>query len=172
MPAGMPLTVYASRLMLVAGREEDEMSTLTERMAQWSPARRKRVAEPAQALVAEEMSLRNPRRARKQTQTQVRAPRSSRSSGDVSRLEQRSDLLISTLSGYVAAMDGKLTLVAEFPNWPPVALTGWCPWRRCCPSAWPSTFGSPKPPHHLTEQVRLIELRDGVVDFQHRPAPS
>ena len=43
---------------------------------------------------------------------------------NVSRLEQRSDLLISTLSGYVAAMGGKLSLVAEFPDRPPVSLTG------------------------------------------------
>ena len=43
------------------------MSTLTQRMGQLPPARRKRVEEHAQALVAEEMSLRNLRRARKQT---------------------------------------------------------------------------------------------------------
>ena len=34
------------------------------------------------------------------------------------------DLLISTLSGFVAAMGGKLSLVVEFPDRPPVALTG------------------------------------------------
>ena len=38
-------------------------------------------------------------------------------------MEQRTDLLISTLSGYVEAMGGKLRLVAEFPDRPPVALT-------------------------------------------------
>ena len=43
---------------------------------------------------------------------------------NVSRLEQRSDLLISTLSGYVEAMGGKLNLVAEFPDRPPITLTG------------------------------------------------
>jgi hypothetical protein len=34
---------------------------------------------------------------------------------NVSRLERRADLLLSTLSSYVAAMGGKLRLVAEFP---------------------------------------------------------
>ena len=34
---------------------------------------------------------------------------------NVSRLEQRTDLLISTLSSYVEAMGGKLSLAAEFP---------------------------------------------------------
>ena len=43
---------------------------------------------------------------------------------NVSRLEQRTDLLISTLSSYVEAMGGKLSLVAEFPDRPPVTLTG------------------------------------------------
>jgi hypothetical protein len=31
-------------------------------------------------------------------------------------VEQRSDLLISTLRGYVEAMGGRLSLIAEFPN--------------------------------------------------------
>ena len=42
----------------------------------------------------------------------------------VSRLEQRSDLLISTLRGYVEALGGRLSLVAEFPDKEPVILTG------------------------------------------------
>lgn len=43
---------------------------------------------------------------------------------NVSRIEKRSDLLISTLSDYLEAMGGKLNLVAEFPDRPPVTLTG------------------------------------------------
>ena len=104
------------------GREEDEMSTLTERMARLPPARRKRVDERALALITEEMSLRDLRRARKQTQVRI-AEKLRINQENVSRLEQRSDLLISTLSGYVAAMGGKLSLVVEFPDRPPVALT-------------------------------------------------
>ena len=42
----------------------------------------------------------------------------------VSRLEKRSDLLLSTLRNYVEAMGGELRLVAEFPDQPPVMLTG------------------------------------------------
>ena len=99
------------------------MSSLTERMAQLPSARRKRIEERAQALIAEEMSLRDLRRARKQTQVRV-AEKLRINQENVSRLEQRSDLLLSTLSGYVAAMGGKLSLVVEFPDRPPVALTG------------------------------------------------
>ncbi len=40
----------------------------------------------------------------------------------ISRLEKRSDMLLSTLSRYVEAMGGKLELVARFPNRPPVVI--------------------------------------------------
>jgi transcriptional regulator with XRE-family HTH domain len=40
----------------------------------------------------------------------------------ISRIERRSDLLLSTLRRYVQAMGGELELVARFPNRPPVSL--------------------------------------------------
>lgn len=40
----------------------------------------------------------------------------------VSRLERRSDMLLSTLRAYVEAMGGKLELVAQFPDRPPVVI--------------------------------------------------
>ena len=43
---------------------------------------------------------------------------------NVSRIEKRSDLLLSTLRSYIAAMGGDLKLIVEFPDRPPVALTG------------------------------------------------
>lgn len=99
------------------------MTTLTERMNKLPASRRKRVEERAKALIAEEMCLRDLRKARRQTQVQV-AKELGINQENVSRIEKRSDLLISTLSGYVQAMGGKLSLVAEFPDRPPVALTG------------------------------------------------
>ena len=42
----------------------------------------------------------------------------------VSRLEKRSDLLLSTLRKTVEAMGGSLSLIAEFPDRAPVVLTG------------------------------------------------
>ena len=42
----------------------------------------------------------------------------------VSRLEQRSDLLLSTLRRTVEAMGGKLSLIATFPDRPPVEISG------------------------------------------------
>ena len=99
------------------------MTTLTERLDQLPLARRKKVEQRARALIAEEMSLQDLRKARKQTQVRV-AKKLGINQENVSRIEKRSDLLISTLSSYVEAMGGKLSLVAEFPDRPPITLTG------------------------------------------------
>ena len=99
------------------------MKTLTERIGKLPEARRKKVEERARALIAEEMSLRDLRKARKWTQVRV-AKELGINQENVSRIEKRSDLLLSTLSGYVEAMGGTLRLVAEFPDRPPVELTG------------------------------------------------
>jgi len=40
----------------------------------------------------------------------------------ISRLEQRSDMLLSTLRLYIESLGGKLQLVAQFPGRPPVLL--------------------------------------------------
>lgn len=99
------------------------MTTLKQRMERLPTARRKRIEARTAQLVAEEMSLRDLRQARKKTQVRV-AKELGIKQENVSRIEKRADLLISTLSDYVEAMGGKLRLVAEFPDRPPVALTG------------------------------------------------
>ena len=99
------------------------MTSLAERMNKLPEARRQKVEERAKALIAEEMSLQDLRKARKQTQTRI-AQQLGINQENVSRIEKRSDLLLSTLSGYVEAMGGKLSLVVEFPDRPPIALTG------------------------------------------------
>src|SRR2546422_7282471 len=88
-----------------------------------SPARRKKVESRAAELIAEEMSRQELRRAREQTQVQV-AKILGITQDSVSRLEQRSDLLLSTLRSYIAALGGSLSLVAEFPDQNPVLLSG------------------------------------------------
>ena len=99
------------------------MTTLTEKMNSLPEARRKKVEKRAEKLIAEEMSLRDLRKALRRTQSRV-ASDLGINQENVSRIERRTDLLISTLSGYVEAMGGKLHLVAEFPDRPPVTLTG------------------------------------------------
>ncbi len=88
-----------------------------------SPAQCKKVEARAAALIAEEMTLQDLRKARKLTQ--VRMAKSLGITQDsVSRLEKRTDLLLSTLRKTVEAMGGNLSLVAEFPDRAPVVLAG------------------------------------------------
>jgi len=91
------------------------MSTLTQRMKELNRARGKKVERRAAELISQEMTLQELRRARKLTQ--VRLAKALRISQDgVSRLERRTDLLLSTLRKSVEAMGGRLSLVAEFPD--------------------------------------------------------
>lgn len=98
------------------------MSNLEHILKDLSPARRKKINARARQLVTEEMSLRELRAAQKQTQLSVAEALGIGQDG-VSRLEKRSDLLLSTLRGYVEAVGGRLSLVAEFPDRDPVVLT-------------------------------------------------
>ena len=100
-----------------------QVTTLREELESLPDDRRKRIEKAANALITDEMTLRDLRKARNQTQARV-AERLGINQENVSRIEQRSDLLISTLSGYVEAMGGKLNLVAEFPDRPPITLAG------------------------------------------------
>ncbi len=88
-----------------------------------SPAQRKKVEDRAAKLIAEEMTLRELRRARKLTQVRM-AKALGTTQDSISRLEKRSDFLLSTLRKTVKAMGGNLSLVAEFPDRPPVVLSG------------------------------------------------
>jgi DNA-binding XRE family transcriptional regulator len=88
-----------------------------------SPAQRKKVEARAAQLIAEEMTLRELRHARQLTQVRM-AKKLGITQDSVSRLEKRSDLLLSTLRKTVEAMGGNLSLVAEFPDRTPVVLSG------------------------------------------------
>jgi DNA-binding XRE family transcriptional regulator len=102
---------------------------VNEKIRKLSPAQRKRMEARAVELIAEEMTLRELRRARKLTQVRMAKALGITQDG-VSRLEKRSDLLLSTLQKTVKAMGGNLSLVAEFPDRPPVVLSGISESRR------------------------------------------
>ncbi len=99
------------------------MTNLEQIKKKLSPVRRKKVEARAAQLIAEEMTLRELRRARKLTQVRV-AKELGISQDGVSKLEKRSDLLLSTLRKTVEAMGGSLSLIAEFPDRDPVVLSG------------------------------------------------
>ena len=95
--------------------------SLDEVMNKFTPAQRARVESRAKELIEEELTLRDLRQAQHLTQERM-AELLGVEQENVSRLERRADLLLSTLSSYVAAMGGKLRLIAEFPNRKPVAV--------------------------------------------------
>ena len=98
-------------------------TTLKEKMAQLPPERRARIEAEADRLHAEYLTLKDLRRAKELTQEQVAETLGIRQA-TVAQLEKRSDLLLSTLRGYVEAMGGRLRLMVEFPGRPPVTLEG------------------------------------------------
>ena len=98
-------------------------TNVNDKIRKLSPAQRRKVEARAAQLIAEEMTLRELRHARKLTQVRM-AKTLGITQDSVSRLEKRSDLLLSTLRRTVEAMGGNLSLVAEFPDRAPVFLSG------------------------------------------------
>ena len=97
--------------------------TASEIIATLPKERQERIQHRSEELVQEYMALQELRKALTLTQTDV-AEKLHISQDGVSRLEQRSDLLLSTLRKYIQAMGGELSIIARFPNHPPVELVG------------------------------------------------
>ena len=95
--------------------------SLDDHLKKLTPERRAQVEARTKELIEDELTLRDLRQAQHLTQERMAALMGVEQE-NVSRLERRADLLLSTLSSYVAAMGGKLRLVAEFPNRRPVAI--------------------------------------------------
>ena len=91
------------------------MKTLDQIVAKLPAAQRAEIAARAEQLIAEEVALHHLRKARKLTQERM-AELLNVGQDSVSRIENRSDLLLSTLRSYVEAMGGSLKLVVEFPD--------------------------------------------------------
>ena len=96
---------------------------VNDKIRKLGPGRRRRVEARAAELIEEEMTLRELRTARQLTQVRM-AKALGITQDSVSRLERRSDLLLSTLRKTIQAMGGNLSLVAEFPDRAPVVLSG------------------------------------------------
>jgi transcriptional regulator with XRE-family HTH domain len=86
-------------------------------MAALPAKRRAKVEQRAQELA----TLKELRQAVEQTQEDL-ASALGVGQDAISRLEQRSDMLLSTLRRYVEGMGGSLELVAQFPNRPAVVI--------------------------------------------------
>ncbi|MHC8510072.1 MAG: helix-turn-helix domain-containing protein [Rhodospirillales bacterium] len=87
------------------------------------PAERRRIRMRANELISEQMSLKGLRKAEGITQTGM-AGLLGVGQDSVSRLENRGDMRLSTLQGYVAALGGALEVVARFPGRPAIVISG------------------------------------------------
>jgi transcriptional regulator with XRE-family HTH domain len=97
--------------------------TLQEKLSKLDKKRRARIEAHAKELIAEEMTMRDLRKALALTQ-KTGAKKLGINQDNVSRLESRTDVLLSTLQAYVHSLGGELRLMAEFPDRPSVVLTG------------------------------------------------
>jgi transcriptional regulator with XRE-family HTH domain len=91
------------------------MKSLKDVMNELPADERAKVMARTRELLAEEVALGHLRKARRLTQERM-AELLNIGQDSVSRLEHRSDLLISTLQSYIEAMGGALKLVVQFPD--------------------------------------------------------
>ena len=103
--------------------------TLTQVMATLPAKRRAKIEQRASEL----STLKDLRQAVEQTQEEL-AVSLGVGQDTISRIERRSDMLLSTLRRYVEAMGGKLALVAEFPDRQPVVIDRLSSTRKKAPS--------------------------------------
>jgi DNA-binding XRE family transcriptional regulator len=96
--------------------------SLAEMLAEESEESRARIYRRAQEML-DDLNLRELRRLRELTQASLSKKLKIGQEG-VSRIEKRTDLYISTLRGFVEGVGGKLSLLVEFPDRPPVILAG------------------------------------------------
>jgi transcriptional regulator with XRE-family HTH domain len=96
---------------------------LNEIMQKLPRDRRSKIEARAAKLIAEHMTLRDVRKARELTQERMAELLGIRQDS-ISKLEKRTDLLLSTLRSYLNAMGGELQLIVEFPDRPPVVIKG------------------------------------------------
>lgn len=97
--------------------------SLDDVMAALPVARQQSIRARGAELVADEMTLRELRKAVGATQAQV-ASRMGKPQASVSRMEAQSDMLMSTLNQVIASLGGRISIVAELPGRAPVRLSG------------------------------------------------
>jgi transcriptional regulator with XRE-family HTH domain len=98
-------------------------------MDRFTAEERDEIEAHAQTLIAEEMSLRDLRKALGKTQAQL-ARKLKKPQAAVSRMERQSDMLISTLDKVVHALGGRIRILAELPGREPLYLTGFAELAR------------------------------------------
>lgn len=80
------------------------------------------IQQKTERLIAEDLTLQALRKARACSQKQV-GKKLRVNQSEVSKIERRTDLYISTLRHYVEAVGGELEIIARFPDRPPVRIS-------------------------------------------------
>ena len=95
-----------------------KFSELTAKMSSAASARASAITKE----ILEEMALTDVRKARDLTQAEM-AVAMGTSQGEVSKIEQRTDLYVSTLRNFIEAAGGELEIVARFADGKAVKIT-------------------------------------------------
>ena len=96
-------------------------TTLRDKTAGLPAARRARIHAETDRLHDEYKTLQELRKARELTQIEIAKALNIRQAS-VAQMEERSDLMTSTLRGYIESMGGKLLLVVELPDRAPAYI--------------------------------------------------
>ena len=97
------------------------VTTLEDLIKSLPPERQAKIARLTEELIAEELTLQELRKKQKLTQTDI-AQLLGIEQENVSRLERRNNVHLSTLKDYIHALGGKLHLIVEFPDTEPIKL--------------------------------------------------
>jgi hypothetical protein len=111
---------------MIVKRNRSAGRTLQDVIATLPASERRAIAARTDELVTEELDLQALRKTRKLTQSDV-ANALEKRQDEVCRIEQREDMLLSTLTAYVRSLGGELELVARFKDRAPVRLKTWSP---------------------------------------------
>lgn len=126
------------------------------KIADLAPDAQRRVSKRTAELIGQELAIRDLRKAMAKTQVQI-ARKLDVGQVAVSRIEKRSDLMISTLRGYLRAIGADLELRAVFKDRPSVKLAGFSALGK--PSSHPAlksskTLAPAAPKRQITRQFR------------------
>lgn len=123
MAAKMALKPKAPTKERVNERARDRAVSLDQMIADMSAPAQREIKRRSDAMIAQHVALRELRTAVGKTQETV-ATALKVNQANVARLEARTDMLLSTLRGYVRAMGGDLRLVIDMPGVPTMELAG------------------------------------------------
>ena len=97
-------------------------STLKQKISQLPLKQKAEIDARTSELILEELSLHALRKGLNWTQEEI-AQAIGVGQDSVSRMENRSNIMVASLERYVRAMGGHVTIIAEFPDRPPVKLS-------------------------------------------------